>query len=364
MRILNSLRGGRDAAHPAAPETRAASGFTAEVIAAREAYISGRRGIAELTATAQTCISLWESGLAVADVEGTDLLDRQTLAMAGRALALRGEALFLIRPDGLVPASDWDVSTRNARPRAYRLSIPESGGGRSVTALAGEVIHLRTGCDPAAPWFGTAPLRRAQLSAGLLNAVETALGEVFEDAPIGSRIVPLPDTGPEDAERMRRGFKGRRGSVLVVEGAAAATAGGLHPQAGQRSDDLTPDLQKSMTLEALRSSRDAVAGAFGVLPALLNPTTTGPVVREAQRHLAQWMLQPLAELMAEEASRKLDTAVRIDTTRPLQAFDTGGRARALGAILKATAEAKAEGLTPEEIGEAFRLVDWSREETT
>ena len=38
----------------------AASGFTAEIIAAREAYVSGRRGIAELTATAQCCVSLWE----------------------------------------------------------------------------------------------------------------------------------------------------------------------------------------------------------------------------------------------------------------------------------------------------------------
>ena len=36
-------------------ETRAAmSGFTAEIMAARESYISGRRGIAELTATVQT----------------------------------------------------------------------------------------------------------------------------------------------------------------------------------------------------------------------------------------------------------------------------------------------------------------------
>jgi hypothetical protein len=34
-----------------------ASGFTHEVMAARESYISGRTGLAELTATAQTCIS-------------------------------------------------------------------------------------------------------------------------------------------------------------------------------------------------------------------------------------------------------------------------------------------------------------------
>ena len=244
------------------------------------------------------------------------------------------------------------------------MSVPESGGAHSVTALAPEVLHFRVGADPAAPWYGNAPLRRAQLSAALLHALETALGEVYETAPLGSRIAHLPDAGPEDAERLRQGFRGRRGSVLVVEGVAAATAGGMNPLGGQRSDELSPDLQKAMTTETLRAARDSVATAFGVLPALFNTTTTGPVVREAQRHLCHWQLQPLAELIAEEASDKLGARVRIDTARPLQAYDQGGRARALSAILTATAQAKADGLTPEEIGEAFRLVDWHQEGQT
>ena len=47
-----------------AEETRSSgSGFTAEIVAAREAYVSGRRGIAELTATAQGAVTLWEGGL-------------------------------------------------------------------------------------------------------------------------------------------------------------------------------------------------------------------------------------------------------------------------------------------------------------
>ena len=132
-------------------ETRAmGTGFTAEVLTAREAYISGTRGIGELTAAVQSCVSLWENGLSLADVEGTDLLDRRALAMAARALALRGEAVFVITDQGLIPASDWDLSTRNGRPRAYRLSIPEVGGGRSETRLAAEVLHVTTGTDIAA----------------------------------------------------------------------------------------------------------------------------------------------------------------------------------------------------------------------
>src|SRR5690606_9111317 len=44
------------------------SGYTAQVMAARDSFISGRRGVAELTATVQSCVSLWEGGFAMADV--------------------------------------------------------------------------------------------------------------------------------------------------------------------------------------------------------------------------------------------------------------------------------------------------------
>ncbi|MBM3655207.1 MAG: hypothetical protein FJX06_20870, partial [Alphaproteobacteria bacterium] len=132
----------------------AASGFTSEIMAARESYISGRSGIGELTATAQSCIGLWENAFAIADVSGTDLLDRRSMALVARALALRGEAVFLIRENGLVSCSDWDLRTRDGVPTAYRVSISEAGGGTTQTALAAEVLHVRIGSDPAAPWLG------------------------------------------------------------------------------------------------------------------------------------------------------------------------------------------------------------------
>ncbi|MBC7238309.1 MAG: hypothetical protein H5T69_20915, partial [Chloroflexi bacterium] len=95
--------------------------------------------------------------------------------------------------------------------------------------------------------------------------------------------------------------------------------------------------------------------AFGILPGLTAPATTGPLVREAQRHLAQWVLQPIAAMMAEEASDKLGQPVTLDVMRPLQAFDAGGRARALGAIVQTLALAKEAGVDP---SDALRLVDW------
>lgn len=67
---------------------------------------------------------------------------------------------------------------------------------------------------------------------------------------------------------------------------------------------------------------------------------------QCQRHLASWMLQPVAELLAEEATEKLGAAVAVDLLTPLQAFDQGGSARAVATLVQAMAQAKEAGLDP------------------
>lgn len=339
-------------------ETRAvAMGYTADLVAARAEWLSGRSCTAELTATVQSCVSLWESGFTLADVSGTDLLDRRSLAMLARSLALRGESLFLIR-DRLIPIVDWDSKTRDGEPTAYRVSVSEVGGGRSQTVLAAEVLHVRIGSSPVTPWAGTSPLHRASLSAELLQQVEGALRDVWRDAPIGSQIIPLPDSSSEDMAALRRSFRGARGQSLVVEGVAQATAAGMNPQLEKKVETLSPDLQRAMPAETLTAARGAILMAYGVLPALVNPATTGPLVREAQRHLAQLVLQPIALLVADEATTKLGQTVKLDVVRPMQAFDHGGKARAFGAMLQAYATAKEAGLDGASLQDAMTFIDW------
>jgi len=338
-------------------ETRSSgSGFTAQIMAARESYISGASGLGELTATVQACVSLWECAFATAAVSGTDLLDRRSMALLARSVALRGEAVMLISDRGLVPCADWDVSTRDGQPRAYRLSVSEAGGARSVTALAAEVLHLRIGSSLTAPWTGTAPLQRARLTAGLLNVLEAALSEVYETAPLGSQIVPFPEAGEAEKERLGRAFRGTRGRVILRESVTVSAAGGPAPAQDWSPNPLTPDLSKSGATQTLESAREAICAAFGVLPALFNSAATGPVVREAQRHLATWVLQPIAMLLAEEASAKFGAEVAIDVVLPLQAYDVGGRARAFGAFVDALAAAKAAGLSVAETEAALKWV--------
>ena len=344
-------------AEPSIERRSSGAGYTAAILAARQSYITGASGLGEATATVQACAGLWESAFAMARVVGTDLLDRRSMGLLARALAFRGEAVFLIR-DRLVPCSDWDLSTRDGEPRAYRLSVPEAGGGRSETALAAEVLHVRLAADAASPWTGSPPLKRAQLSAGLLHEIEAALHGVFRDAPLGSMIVPLDAGGGEALEEVRGHLRGRRGGALVVEYLSQAIAGGA-PVPGRGPDHLTPPLREAAVNEALAAAQASICTAFGVLPGLLNPATTGPMVREAQRHLATWTLQPLAELLAEEASAKLGTPVTIDMLTPLQAFDSGGSARAVAGLVQALAQAKEAGLSDAAVAAAFAALDWT-----
>lgn len=332
--------------------------YTGQVMASRNALVSGRAGVAELTASVQACVSLWEGGFAAADVSGTSLLKREDMALFGRSLALRGEALFLLGDAGVVPAAEWDVTTRMGKAKAYRVLIPDTAGGRHQTVLADEVLHVKIGASATVPWSGTSPLQRSSLTGAMLHAVEAALAETFENAPLGSQIVPLPDTGAEDMASMRSAFRGRRGSTLVIEGIAQATAAGMNPQIGQKPDQLSPDLSKSMTAETLAAARESIALAYGVLPSMGNRAATGPAVREAQRQLAIWTLQPIAELLAEEATQKLGVTVAVDTIRPLQAFDAGGRARAVATIIKAMGEAKSMEIPADAFSAALHMVDW------
>lgn len=97
--------------------------------------------------------------------------------------------------------------------------------------------------------------------------------------------------------------------------------------------------------------------ALGILPGWLNPMTTGPLVREAQRRLAQFVLQPIAEVVAQECSDKLGSKVSLDLITPLQAYDQGGRARAFATLIDGLTAAKEAGLSPAQVQGALQFID-------
>ena len=337
------------------PEKRS---YTALSILARAEAITGARGAAELSATVQACVSLWEGALSRADVSGTDLLNPRLLALMARSLALRGEFCALLQDGAMIPAADWDVSTSLSRPRAYRLSLPDVGGGRSVTALAAEVVHVVTGANVREPWRGTSPLARASMTAELLATVEASLSEVYATAPLGSSIAPLPEIPEDQRDRLASSFRGARGRTLLRESVQVTAAGGPAPATDWKPHALPTELDKSEVIPAFDRAQASICQAFGVDPSLFAPTANGGGLREAERHLIGYTLQPLAELIALEMTDKTGGDVALDVARPLQAYDQGGRARAFSAMVGAVAQAKEAGLTDDQVTGLLRLVDW------
>src|SRR5699024_8838285 len=144
-----------------------------------------------------------------------------------------------------------------------------------------------------------------------------------------------PENTTADQSRMEASFRGKRGRVLLPESTNVTAAGGPVPNSDWKANDLTPNLKESMAVETWRDARAAILHIYGVLPALLNGQATGPLVREAQRNLAQWHLQPIANMITHEAGHKLLSEVDMDVSAPLHAFDAGGRARALTGVVQA-----------------------------
>ena len=56
--------------------------------------------------------------------------------------------------------------------------------------------------------------------------------------------------------------------------------------------------------------------------------------------------RPIAALLVEKASTKLSQRVELDVMRPLQAFDAGGGAQTLSAVVNALAKAKEASIDP------------------
>jgi phage portal protein BeeE len=230
-----------------------------------------------------------------------------------------------------------------------------------MTALADEVLHVTIGSDPVLPWAGTPPLRQASLTAGLLHAVEAALSDIYTDAPIGSMIAPFPESSEIDRDQLARSFRGQRGRVLLRESVNVTAAGGPTPQTDWKTSDLSPDLSRAMTTENLEAARSSLCHAYGVLPSMLDPKAAGNGVREAQRHLAQWTLEPIARRIAEEATAKLEESVTMDVLRPLQAYDAGQRARAMKGTLEGLTLAKQAGMSDEQVSAVLKFAGMGKE---
>jgi hypothetical protein len=273
----------------------------------------------------------------------TESITPSVLAIIGRELVRRGEALFALKIiDGrmrLVPAGSWDVrGSWNEDEWEYRLDLFGASTHESELLPSTDVVHARYAVDPAVPYVGIAPLRWARLTGTFAANVEQRLGEEA-GAPVGS-LLPVPAPGAPDGDDdtdptidLRRDLKALKGGVALVETTAAGFGEGRSgaPQSdwvGRRFGAAPP----AAVVETYGLSALAVLNVCGV-PVSLATDADGTSQREAWRRFAMGSLEPTARMVAEELGRKLDTPDLSFDFSSLWAHDLAGRAAAVKGLV-------------------------------
>ena len=311
-----------------------------------EAVLSAAQG--NLTAKAQQSaavefgVGLLERCFAMAEIEPESLSRNAITALAlsrmTRQLMLTGNSVNAIDTASgellLLPAANYDIQG-GVRESSWRYRVELSGPSRLTSRRlpSAGVVHIRMGSSVQEPWRGCSPLINAGLSASMLGRLERRLAQEV-DARVG-HLLMLPDgTSEEQVTALRRDLASLQGGIALVETEAAGHGQGMRaaPQVDWQLRRFGANVPESNV--ALRSdvSHDVLA-ALGI-PAPLFRGTDGVSAREAYRLLLVSTLMPIAELITDELTRKLETTVKISFRR-LQAADVQSRARAFGSMIAA-----------------------------
>ena len=333
---------------------------TDALVAALQRQAAGTATDPDSLAVAEACAGLWERSLASATVTPPSSaalrpLTPILLAMIGRGLARRGDAVFLIGTNEdvgatLTPASSWNVRGDAAEDSwRYRLDLAGPSRTRTMDLPAASVLHFRMGADLQTPWRGRGPLRRSVATSSLAGEIERSFNAEAK-LPVG-RLLPLQGT-PDQLAEITPGI--REGGLLLV-GAGQGGVGEQVPSARYSVQGYGPN--PSTAFEMLRSHvAEEIAAAFGVPPTLFNPGGDGAGQREAWRRFWIATVAPIGAMIEAELRAKLDPVAMVSFDA-LRASDEDGRSRAVSRranAFKTFIDANVER------GEAMRLAGLDR----
>ena len=289
------------------PETRAGGSLqsTEAEIKRLESSAAGIAPTPETLAIVEACQSLWERCIGSATIAParTELAGApDIMALVGRTLALRGNALFAIRVDGsdvqLIPASFWDLKG-NAGRWFYRLDLAGPSATESVRLPAASVLHFRIGADSRTPWRGRSPLERAARTAELAGRTEAGL---VKDARVPvSRFLNISAEGALGHNQKRldevRTIMEGGASLFVMAPGVTPDKMGPHPE---------------QVVQVLRSDvgRD-ICAAYGISPALFSERGDGAGQRESYRRFWLTTVAPIGNAIEGELQRKLHPAAKV-----------------------------------------------------
>ena len=320
-------------------ENRAAytDALIASVISAAQGNLTAR---AEQTAAVEFGVGLIERCFAVSNVTPESLsrvtLTPLALSRMARQLILTGNSLSAIDTSSgellLLPVANYDVSG-GYRESSWRYRVELSGPSRIATRRlpSRAVVHVRMGSSVQEPWRGCSPLLNAGLTASMLGRLERRMSQEV-NARVG-HLLTLPDgTSEEQVTALRRDLAVLEGQVALVETEASGHGQGMRaaPQIDWQLRRIGAQVPESNIALRTDASTDVIA-ALGIPPSLFRGTD-GVSMREAYRLLLVSTLQPIAQIISAELSRKLEVGVSIGFKR-LFAADIQSRSRAFAAMV-------------------------------
>ena len=321
-------------------------GLTDLLLAGIEATVAGSAGNVASTGALETAAGIWGRTLAAASVEGTGALTPAIRHLIGRCLIREGEIVFLIEVDGgrvmLTPASSFEVQAG----WRYRVEVTVPPG-KSVTRNVprDEVLHFQWATHPREPWRGISPLGQALLLGKIAAQTDTKLLEELATPTAHILPVPFPGDSPQ-ATGLRTDVASAKGAAILLEGTKGS------PEETHRGTDkdwqarrLGPAIPTELRV-LFSDVASAVAQACGIPNSLVTfDNVDGTEVREAYRRFIMQSVEPIADMIATEASEKLDAGVEFDFTG-LWAHDLAGRAAAFQKLVAGGMDpAKAAGVT-------------------
>ena len=317
------------------PEKRAAD-YTSLLSGIYEA--AAHTGIADATSTAavEAAAGALSRAFSSATVEGPSWARRavnaRTLGQIGRDLVLYGASTHVIEVNRLgevvlIPASNTAFQSGGPDPRSWAASVTMSGPSESITRSVpwGGLVWITWGASPQRPFAGVGPTSWASTTSRLLAETEKSLRD--ESAGPLAQLLPVPrfdatdpDADPdEDASDplagLRSDIKKARGRSLVLETTSAGWGEGRAsaPTSDWQSKRLGPTPPEAM-VQLRRQAFDAVLASCGVPPSLFTDAT-GTGQREALRRFHMNLCLPLARILEQELSEKLeaDIGIKLDS---------------------------------------------------
>ena len=279
----------------------------------------------------ETAAALWGRSLSLANVEPLSVrrvLTPPLLAQVGRELLLRGEFVGLLeaRQSGLMvtPASSHTVTGSGPYESGwtYRLDLSGPSRTQSETVPAADVLHVRYGARTGTPWRGASPLASAGADVESLGWLLKRAAEQAK-APVGALFGLQGDLTSKQARKLGQTLAGTRGKSTGVGIGEATMAHTLRV-------GFDPSEQALRWTTALTT---ALWSACGFAPGLFAGDSQ-QASREAWR---RWTLtvEHLGELVAAEATAKVEQPVALSFERLRSGFDSQTLGRAIKALTDA-----------------------------